>query len=172
MGEGPNTIATGRHNRNDAISRVAAAFLRHCVAWSEGEGGNDDVMDGLNVDAFCAAAFSLFQHSTRAVYNIRGEFKLSQLLPLLQPGVSVERVAYKNWHEAATSWCRDDSTHSLAALMPHIDPSSPPLTSAGPMLSTAGRAVIGRGLTETLLHCRGFGAFAKQLREDEFIGYS
>ena len=74
---------TGQHNRSDALSRLAASFLRHREAWSPS--GGDDMMDAMNVDALCEAAYELFLRGERgAVYNMRGEVSLPALLAAMQ----------------------------------------------------------------------------------------
>ena len=129
------------------------------------------MLDGMNVDVLCKVAFEVFERgrsiNTGAppVFNLRGEFKLSDLLSHGQTatGRAVERVSYSRWYQAAQSWCSNDSSHPLTALMPHIDSDSPPLASAGSHISAACKAAVGPELTAALLHCSGMEAFSVAL---------
>jgi hypothetical protein len=178
---------SGVHNSSDALSRIAASFCRHGVAWSEAD-TFDDTVDGMNVDAFCQGAYAVFEHGCgncsgedtggpSPVYNMRGEFTLAELLkqiPLQPTGerVVIERIPYSEWYETALRWCHDEPAHPLAALLPHIDSCAPPLSSAGPSLSAKCRAVIGPQLAAALLHCSGFGAMSKELREGPWCAHA
>eukprot|EP00656_Telonema_subtile_P044943 TRINITY_DN51206_c0_g1_i1.p1 TRINITY_DN51206_c0_g1~~TRINITY_DN51206_c0_g1_i1.p1 ORF type:complete len:140 (-),score=28.10 TRINITY_DN51206_c0_g1_i1:24-443(-) len=124
-------------------------------------------MDGVNVDSFCEAAFKLFGGACGCrVYNILGEYSLSGLLPCLseEGEQQVQRSRFEEWRHSAEEWCVQDPEHPLAALLPHIDETVPPLVSGDVQLSHACQAVLGETLTKAVSCCTGYQAFARQLK--------
>jgi len=154
---------TGQYNSTDAMSRICSSFATLGAAWDV-EDAADGILDGINVDSFCNAAWAAFTRGGPAVYNMRGTFALSDLLRAYP--TPLVRLPYSEWRHVVEQRCRADPTDPLVGLLPHIDDTVPPLTA--PFKSTLSAhctEAIGASMAESHMQVAGFDQFVKKLLE-------
>ena len=108
---------TGAHKSSDAYVRLVKAIVQDRLTWEE-----DDLMDGINVDTFCSAAFSLFEQLKFDTFNLHGTYRMSGLFKHLN--FEPKRIPYSTWYKTLFERCTED--HPLTPLLPHIEEDSPP----------------------------------------------
>ena len=144
---------TGAHRASDAYAVLVESMRASHVAWRE-----DDLMDGMNVDTFCRAAYAVFEHGLADTYAMHGCYNLSEILQRLPE--SMERVPYQAWRERIR---RMPQPSAVTALLPHLDATSPPF--AGDDLSVKCQGVLGAELALQLTQVAGYDAFVKALEK-------
>ena len=155
---------TGAHNPSDAYVRLLQSIKRDSLAWQR-----DDFMDGMNVDAFCKAACSLFESRTFDTYNLCGNYTLSTVFRLFQH--LPKKVPYDQWYQTMTQHSAND--HPLTALLPHIPAEGPPFVAAcesseiAKYLTTKCARALGSELAQQVVKVTGYEAFAEALRHSE-----
>ncbi|CAK9072522.1 unnamed protein product [Durusdinium trenchii] len=155
---------TGAHKSSDAYVQLVKAIIRDGLIWDD-----DDLMDGMNVDLFCKAAYTLFEHRKNDTYNLCGTYTLSALMQCLH--LEPRRVPYPCWRRQLLSRCTDD--HPLTPLLPHIEADSPPFVADNYLkkhvLSPKCRKVLGLENSQEIV-AAGYEAFAKAMASSEKRG--
>eukprot|EP00438_Fugacium_kawagutii_P003100 Skav210382 [mRNA] locus=scaffold1526:201719:214762:+ [translate_table: standard] len=157
---------TGDHSPSDAYVRLLLSVKRDSLVWQE-----DDFMDGMNVDTFCAAACSLLEHGTFDTYNLCGTYNLSNVLRYFQPPPT--KVPYAEWYQRLLESCANDD-HPLTALLPHVALECPPFMASRESgeveeyLSAKSRRILGP-LAEELVKVSGYSAFIPALARNHLF---
>ena len=158
---------TGAYNPSDAYVRLIQSINKDSLVWKD-----DDFMDGMNVDAFCGAAYELFQHGAFNTYNLCGHYKLSSLLKSFQP--VPKKVSYAEWYKMLTQHADD---HPLGPLLPNISAHDPPfvtwcqssessdIENYENYLTTKCARALGSKLAQHVVNVRGYEAFVQKLTE-------
>lgn len=123
----------------------------------------------MNVDAFCRAAYSLFERGAFGTYNLRGSYDLSRLLPLFEP--LPQRVPYAEWYETIKTLA-ESNVHPLTALFSHIDDQCPPFTvdqspEVEHYLTKKCAEALGSKLAQAVVEVSGYTAFLEALKHAE-----
>ena len=162
---------SGAHNPSDAYLRLIQSIKGDSLVWQY-----DDFLDGMNVDAFCRAAYSLFEYGAFGTYNLRGSYDLSRLLPLFEP--LPKRVPYAEWYKTIktlaerSALSNASNIHPLTALFSHIDDQCPPFTvdqspEVEHCLTKKCAEALGSKLAQTVVEVSGYTAFLEALTHAE-----